>query len=98
MALALGYAIAAVVAVYLLDYSFFGRIMNAISIARLSNGGEAPNGSYKPITIPRIVCSVMVALSTFAATITLGVLQTVFVVGAIVAAIIMVLITFGNRM
>jgi hypothetical protein len=98
MALALGYAIAAVVAVYLLDYSFYGRMMNIISIARLSSGREAPDAPYKPNTVSRMVCSVMVALATFAAAVTLGMLQTICVVAAIVAAAVMVLITVGNRM
>lgn len=96
MALALGYAVAAVLALYLLDYSVYGRMMNITSIARLSSKREVPDSSYKPSTASRLVCSAIVATTTFSATIATGMLQTISIVGAVVTASMMVLITLGT--
>lgn len=96
MLLAVAYALAAIVVTYLLDWSVFARVANIVSISRLSAGHDDPDFAYRPLGRSRLFLGGCVGFSTFVATISLGKLHQILAVVAMICAVLMLLITYGE--
>jgi hypothetical protein len=94
MTMSILYALGAAIVALAIDWTFFGRLSNIISVARLSSGKDDPDPPYNPLKPWRPVCAVACGVLFLASEFAQRPVRDVLYAGIAVTLFVMVMFTY----
>lgn len=88
------YSLVTILVAYAVDWAFYGRITNIISISRLSKGEIDPDQPYNVTRAWRVTCAALSGVIFFGSTFFRSVVQNVLYAGIAITVVVMLVFTY----